>query len=326
MEVKKTPGQLLLTIIIWQSISCATILNKKVETIIVSTGQQVHSLSIERAVLLDSSSIPHGAIYRYEVTRGRNQLPVTLQLEHSQKTIYLTPRNSVAFWLNFSTYGLGMLVDLYNPKRFGYSRVYSLSASDTANRRYYFRTPKIKKSIPSISTGALFWSTSMPLGVNIFDMAGSRGTRSSAGIFGIYTGIDYYYKKNHFLSFDLGAATDDLPVDYIGPGYVDYGRAIFTSARENYVWKNLSLGYGISLTKFFFTEIDLTPNGASVSDSRDNLSLGFSFSAQWRLLKFFNLEIRYQPAVWNTSFKPSWIYQDYLSLNAVWRLPLHKLN
>src|ERR1700730_6522555 len=108
--------------------SCATILNRPIQKISVSSDKSAEAISIDKAALADSILPEKDSSRKYYVKRSRDLLKVNLQIDSLKKSIYLKPKNSFAFWLNFSTYGIGMLIDLNSPKRFAYSNSYHLKA------------------------------------------------------------------------------------------------------------------------------------------------------------------------------------------------------
>jgi hypothetical protein len=301
--------------------SCATILNKRVQKISISTAKNVKVIAVGKAVSADSAGSDSDSARSYYVQRSRDPLKVDVQIDSSNKSFYLKPKNSILFWLNFSTYGVGMLVDMTNPKRFAYRKSYHFTADDTLNIRYRFIPRRPKRTIAPFEKGAINFSLSQPA-ANIFNMQTIDGPYASGGIFGIEAGADFFYRRNHFLSVSMGAATDVLPVDYIGPGYIDRGSAIFGSVRENIVLRNFSLGYGLSVSKFFWEEY--LNDTISISHSISNIALGLSFAAQYRVTKYLGFEFLYQPGLLNTSFKPAFAYQHYMSFGVIWKFPIRK--
>jgi hypothetical protein len=301
--------------------SCATILNSPVQKICVSADRNAKVLSIDKAILADSALPCKDSSRKYYVKRSRDFLKVNLQIDSSKKSIFLKPKNSFAFWLNFSTYGIGMLIDINNPKRFAYSNNYHFTAGDTANKRYRFKPIKAKHKIASFKKGAINFSLSIPF-TTLFNIKTIHGQYESEGIFGLDAGIDYYYKDNRYLAINLGAGTDVLPVDYFGSGYIYRSNTIFASAQDNFVLKSFNLGYGISLSRFNWAEYSL--DTSKIGHSLSNIALGLRLSAQYRITKYFNLGILYQPNLLNTSFRPTFAYQHYISLNVIWKFPIKK--
>jgi hypothetical protein len=262
-------------------------------------------------------------VMEFYANRRRAPLKVNLQIDSSNRSFYLRAKNSLAFWLNFSTYGLGMLVDLKNPKRFAYAKSYHFTADDTLNKRYRFIPIKAKRVLAPFKKGAINFSLSLPVGT-IFNIRTIDGQYKSTGIFGIEAGVDFFYKFNHYLSVNAGAGTDVLPVDYIGPGYVDRSSAVFASVRDNIVLWKFSLGYGLNVSKFHWEEY--SNDTFKIVHTLSNIALGLSFSAQYRLTKYFSFGFLYLPTLLNSGIKPALGYQHYMSFNVLWKFPLTKIS
>jgi hypothetical protein len=287
----------------------------------VSADKCTKLISIDEATLADSVLPYKDSSRKYYVRRSRDFLKVNLQIDSSKKSIFLKPKNSFAFWLNFSNYGIGMLIDKNNPKRFAYSNSYHLIAGDTSNKRYRFIPIKEKRKIAPFNKGTINFSLSLPV-TTIFNIKTIHGQYESEGIFGLEAGVDYYYKYKHCLAINLGAGTDVFPYDYFGSGYIYRSNTIFVSARDNFVLKNFNLGYGINLAKYNWEEYSL--DTSKIGYSLSNMALGLSLSAQYRITKHFSIGILYQPNLLNTSFKPTFGYQHYISLNVIWKFPIRK--
>lgn len=301
--------------------SCATILNRPVQKISVSIDRSIKEISIEKATLADSASLCNDSVKEYFVKRSRASLKANLQIDSSKKTFYLKPKISFPFWLNYFNYGIGMIVDLNSQKCFAYSNSYHFTARDTSNKRYRFIPERKRRKIAPFLKGAINFSLSLSP-ITLFNINTIDGQYKSAGIYGIESGIDYFYKYNRNLSINVGAGTDVLPVDYIGPGYIYRGSTIFTNVRDNIALKNFSLGYGISLSRFNWEAY--SNSTSKIEQSVSNISFGLSLSVQYRITKYLCIGILYQPNLLNTSFKPALAYQHYATLNVGWKFPIRK--
>ena len=111
--------------------SCATILNGPAQNIHIAADEKIRRVSVDNALFTDSSAreLKGSAVFR--VRRSHEPLFIHAQLDSGEKIIRLRPQNSIAFWLNIDTYGLGMLVDFNKPKRYGYRRWNYLALKDT---------------------------------------------------------------------------------------------------------------------------------------------------------------------------------------------------
>jgi hypothetical protein len=228
----------------------------------------------------------------------------------------LKPHNSPLFWVNiYFNYGIGMLVDLSNPKRYDYP-----------SKNYYYVKDSLilRHRFAPMQKGTANLSFSLPF-TTIFSVRSLGKQYNSAGILGLETGLDYFYKENRYLSLNVGAATDRLPVDYFGPGYVQTAVAVYASARNNMLLGSFDLGYGISVSHLTWSRV---PIGDSLltTQSQKSTGLGFGFSAHYRLGKYFQLGVLYQPTLLSNSISPSFAYQHFMSLNFTLKIPVKKAN
>lgn len=296
--------------------SCATLLNNPVQKIFIATDNKVKVISVEKNVLVDSSLMGINAPRAYYIIRSNNSLKVNLEIDSIKKAIFLHPRNSFAYWFNiYCNYGIGMLVDKNNTRRYSYPVRNYLTVKDTSI--------KILRFAP-INKGTINLSLSLPF-TTIFSIKTTNKQYISAGIFGFEAGLDYFYQKNRYISMNIGVATDKGITEYFGPGYIQIGNTIFTSVRNNYVVGSFDFGYGINVSqlKWIRTTIGDTIN---LDQSKRNIGLGLSFSTQYRVGNYFRLGVLYQPNLLNTGFKSAFHYQHYISLNLIWKLPINNID
>src|ERR1700761_6344879 len=120
--------------------SCATLLNNETQEIHVTTSKNITGLSIDHSMKVDSFSTGGGEVTRiFDVRRSWEPLRVRLQLDSIGKTFLLSHRRSVAYWSNINfNYGIGMLLDRHNPKRFAHPvRNYFYAVDTTIYRRRF---------------------------------------------------------------------------------------------------------------------------------------------------------------------------------------------
>ncbi|KAI9463094.1 hypothetical protein F5148DRAFT_1286225 [Russula earlei] len=281
------------------------------QKISVASASNVKVLSVGRRHAPDSS-LPNNEIPQpYYILRDNRPITIRVQVDSTIRDITLQPRNSFAFWANiYFNYGIGMLVDREEPKRYGYRPDTYIFVKDSAI--HLSRFPPMRK-------GTVNLSLSLPF-TTFFNMqqVGHEQYRS-AGLFGIEAGVDYAYATNRYLSLRAGAGTDALPLEYLhfGPSFKLEGNSFFASLRNNYVLGSFDLGYGISVSKFNWSK---TPINDSVHPYQgvSNISAGLSLNAQYRFGKHFRVGILYQPGLLNTSFQPAFEYQHYISFNLTW--------
>jgi hypothetical protein len=293
--------------------SCATILNSPVQKIIISTDKNIKVISVERVAVIDSSFKNINATRAYYIPRSNKPVKVNLQIDSASKTILLLPKNSFAYWYNIpSTYGIGMLVDKDNMKRYGYSKRNYLKLQDTLIRRSNFAPTKKR---------TLNLSFSLPY-TTVFNIKAIDKRYKSAGAFGLEAGLDYFYLDNNYLSADLGIATDRFG-EHFGPGYIQAADVKYSSLRNNNIIGSFDVGYGINVSQLRWSQQTIGDT-IKIDHLIKSTQLGMSLSAQYRLGYYFRLGVLYQPGFLKTDFKPSFYYQHYLSLNLSWKLPLYR--
>lgn len=288
-------------------------MNSPVQKVIISADKNIKVISVDRVTVIDSSFKKINATRAYYIPRSYEPLKVKLQIDSTTKTIFLMPKNSFAYWYNIpSTYGIGMLVDKDNMKRYGYSKRNYLELEDTLIRRYNFAPTK---------KGTLNLSLSLPY-TTVFNIKAIDKRYKSAGVFGLEAGLDYFYRDNNYLSVNLGIATDRFG-EYFGPGYVQTANVKYSSLRNNNIVGSFDFGYGINVSQVKWTQQTIGDT-IKIDHLIKNTQLGLSLSAQYRLGYYFRLGVLYQPTLLNTDFKTSFDYQHYLSLNLSWKLPIYR--
>lgn len=65
------------------------------------------------------------------VNRSKKSLEIKVESENTKKTIIVNAKNSFMYWANLYNYGIGMLIDKNNPKRYTYPKTIFLDLNDT---------------------------------------------------------------------------------------------------------------------------------------------------------------------------------------------------
>ncbi len=295
--------------------SCATVLNGPVQRVAITTDNKVKVLSVENATYIDSTWMGPEAPRYYYIPRSDKPVAVKVSRDTGISTLYLHPHNSVAFWANlYFNYGIGMLVDRDNKKRFSYPSKNYLTARDTiiSNNRF----APVKK-------GTMDLTLSLPF-VNDFNIRTPNGPYRAASVLGLAGGLDYFYRDNHYLSLVLGVANDRGIWDrVIYKGYFQTGNVAYASVRNNHVIGSFDLGYGINLSRFRWTK---TTAGDTIAGNQAaiNTGLGLSFSAQYRFGNYFRLGVQYQPNLVNLRDLSTYNYQHYISLDLVCKFRINR--
>jgi hypothetical protein len=302
------PYTIPLTVLLALSLcSCATLLNGPAMNIHIATDENIKRVSVENALYPDHIAHEPKDTGTYLVPRDHETLVIHAQLDSGEKIIRIGPHLSAAFWFNIENYGLGMLVDMTNPKRYGYRRWYYLALKDTAiTLRRFAPVPK----------GTFSFSLSVPL-INAFSLTSPEGRSDPEGPLGLGLGVDYFYRTNRYISLSVGAGSSVFD-DRVGDGYYNTGHVFFAGVRNSHVIGSFDLGYGLSFS-------DLTWSNVTVGDtvnlnrSVSTLAIGFSFSAEYRLSRYLRLGLLYQPALFSPNSLHPFSHQDYFAAGFTWR-------
>jgi hypothetical protein len=337
--LKTTP----VIIILFSFSGCSPRANKPLQRVYITTDKNVRIISIDGKVPVRSSVKPGllptdssnlrqlyiaaKKLYKaekkagtqvgkisdvYFVPRSNNPLAMELDFDSTQKTIYLEPKKNYGRFLNMRyVFRLKDSMDLLAYKRWIYPKknVITIAGNDIRISRL---APEKKNAIyGSISPG-----------VQIFNLKKDNGQYNSAGIVGAEIGLDYFYRENRFLSFNIGAATDavPLPIDYFGPAYIERGSAVYTSIRDNIIKGRFDIGYGVSISRLYWTAtpIDYMP-GATGSKVRTT-GLGLSLSAHYKMKQNIRVGLLYQPNLININYTPVFAYQHFMAVQFTWSL------
>lgn len=292
--------------------SCATLFNGPFQKINLITDAKVKVISVEKAVLSDSSASGPQAPISWYVPRSDSPLIIHLEVDSQQTQIQLKPVHSFAYWSNvYFNYGIGMLIDRDTKKRFAYPTNNYLFLQKSSVRRESY--------IPGVRQTCNL-SVILPV-FNVFDLKSPSGRYRNAGIFGLQTGLDYFYRENRYLSIEIGVATDRGPVEYFGKGYVETGSVMFAGLKNSLVTGRFDFGYGISFLQLKWRQ-------TTIGDTTDrdqtyrNTGPGILLSAEYRLGRHFHLGIQYLPGYLKSDFTHIYSYQHFFSLNLVWKLSL----
>ena len=291
--------------------SCASILNSSMQKVSVTSDKQIKIISLEKSVYKESGFVDSNHAKSFFVFRSSMPLSVNLEVDSIHKTILLYPRSSFAYWLNiFFNYGIGMLIDKDNPKRYSYSRDNHITIKDSILIVHKFSLEKKNNIKLTIS----------PTLVNSFSINTGKHWYQSAGIFGLEAGVEYYYNKNKFISVNAGAATDVFG-DYFGKGYSRTTSTVFTNFRDNRTYCNFNVGYGLNVSYIRWIE-DYRGDSIYTHQLSNVTTLGLSVSVQYRLGNYIYAGVLYQPSFVNTNNLSSFNYQHFLSFNLIGKIPL----
>ncbi len=294
--------------------SCATILNRKTQQISIDTSDNITVTAIDSspAFFREGHSIQAG------VMRCKEPLKVNIRTGATQQVYVYQPHSSLAYWANiYFNYGLGMLVDKDNPKRYAYPKHIYIGVDRRDVIASHF--------IPS-KKGSVNWHVAMPYINNILLKTPERYSAFN-GFFGLETGIDYYYRYGKFFSLYAGAASS-FPVPFPVPldrfGEYQTASAGFVSLRNNYAWRRFGVGYGVHYSRLRWQEYNI--DSVVTSQTKNNSLLGLSLHSSYRLGNSFQLGLLYQPCLINFDKRSAVDYQHLFSVELIWKIHIHNGN
>ena len=293
--------------------SCATILNGPAQKIRISAGKNITVLSVDRSIPLDTAVQGMDRVISYIVPRSSRDLVIHMRVDTAKKTFPLRPRNSLAFWYNiFTTYGIGLVVDWNNPKRYSYPAWTRLTTDDTVISRHRYSPIPVHTLRLSLEFAP----------INGFSVTSPEGQLNTEGMIGLEMGLDYFYRNGRYLSASLGLATSAVPVDYFGKQYIRTATAGYLNVRNNHVLGSFDLGYGLNISDFLWTR---TTIGDTVNRNaqKRTAAFGLSLSAQYRIGNYVRVGLLFQPDFFNAGDLPAFKYQQYFAASLCWRIPLH---
>ncbi len=310
--------------------SCATIILKKDYTIKVTTD-----MPNAKAEIFDSIySLPA----EFSIKRSKDDLNIKL-LSDSLERQYIVKAspNSVFLYANLICYPLipAMYgVDFTNQKRFYYGRNIVLNTYDTTRvirprilKGYY---DYWTKSYPT-SKGQINLVCSTPY-VNSFYLQPTQETsKLNTGFWGVSAGLEYYYKKNKYLSLSGSAVMDyfvPFPAAVDLSGVFEKMYSVYASLTDNYKFRRFTLGYGMSFSKntwrlMYYDRFDPPPPSREPLAKISN-SLGFTIDGYHQVGKRFFVGLIYRPTVLNVYPKVDLKYEHLVSLDFKWKFRIKK--
>ena len=170
--------------------SCATTVNQPYKYVSVQTTAP-SSIIFKHDTISTVGNKAH-----LKVERKNESFSIVATTDSLTKSIKIEPRSSIMYWSNICfNYGIGMLIDVKNPKRYSYpDKIYINSADSTDGYSMYGKAD---------NKGELYLHLSLPL-VNPFRMTlGNGETKTGTGVLGAAFGLDYYHSKNQFIHLGI---------------------------------------------------------------------------------------------------------------------------
>lgn len=256
------------------------------------------------------------------VERKNEVINIVATTDSLTKIFEVEPTNSFMYWINiYCNYGIGILVDRNNPKRYSYPKRIYLNSADTIER--YFRYSQ------SDHKGELHLHLSLPH-VNSFRFTPeNEGTKINTGFWGLTLGLDYFHSKNQFVDLRLSGVSDffvPVPAAVDISGEYELMSSLYISFSNNHRIGRFTLGYGLSYAKniWDFRYYDSFDPAPPTRDQikRSHSSFGLIFPSYFQFGEHFNMGIVYRPTFFRTNQPDNFEYEHVISVDFAWKIRL----
>ncbi len=303
-------------ILLFMMSSCATILNKPFTYVKVYTTEP--SEVIYKKDTFETSNNTINLISE----RKNEILSFTVFTDSISKTVEIEPKNSFFYWFNiYANYGIGMLIDRSNSKRYTYPHRIYINSSDTISR--YYRHSK------SNNTSEFHLHLSLPH-INSFRMAPeNESTKINTGFWGLAIGLDYYHSKDQFLSTSISAVSDlfvPVPAPFTISGEFELMSSKFINLSNNHRYRRFTFGYGFSYARntwdLKFYDLFDPPPPTREPVKRSHNTFGLVFPTYYQLGEYFNIGIIYRPTIYRPNMPDKFAYEHLISVDFAWKIKL----
>jgi hypothetical protein len=297
--------------------SCASLTNQK------WTRSTIYTTEPTRIVFRNDTIKTLKNKAKLTLERKNTQIEIIVITDSLKKKVTINPINSLAYWANIPyNFGIGMLIDRTNPKRYSYPKSIYLNSSDTINRHFSYEQGNNK--------GQLLLHLSLPH-INSFQLTPeNEGTKSNTGFWGISLGLDYFHSKNQYINLSLSAVSDffvpvPAAVDILGE--YELMSSAYLSLSNNYKIKRFTLGYGLSYVENTWDFRNY--GGEETVQTREplkktNNAFGLIFSSYFQATKHFYIGVIYRPTFLRLDIAPTFKYEHLISIDFAWKIRLKK--
>jgi hypothetical protein len=322
----------LLILLIFSLSSCATIFNKKTQTISVSTSSLHATAKINDSIY----KLPAKVI----VKRSKKELPIELVSDSLIKKYTLSPSVNKKFafgnLLFFQLSPVAYITDLTNQKRFYYKNNVFLDVQDSVgiiktnmSRAFSGFKHHFTKEYPT-KKGQINFVLALPY-VNTFHFEPSNENYSNkTGFLGFSAGIEYFYTNKRYFSVNFRAATSfDLPFPAPLDQYGEYERlnSLSFGFTHNHKIKRFSVGYGLNYSRNVwykhYEEFFVEP-GDKTGITKANKTLGVTLNGYYQISSFFYVGLNYNQSFINIEKSSESKPENVISLDFVFKLSPNK--
>ena len=294
--------------------SCATILNQPYKYITIYTTEQSEIIYKQDTI----NTIDNKA--HLKVERKKEPLSIVATTDNLTKSIDIAPKSSIMYWSNiYFNYGIGMLVDMNNPKRYSYHGKIYINSADAISRYYKYGEANNK--------GELYLHLSLPF-INSFRMMPeNESAKVNTGLWGATIGLDYYHSKNQFVHLGVSGVSglsnfftqlSNLEFESMFSGYI--------SLSNNHKIRRFSVGYGLSYANNIWTHSELSwfwfvPLETEI---KSHNTFGLILPTYFQLGEYFNMGVVYRPTFYRPNMADKFLYEHLISIDFAWKIRLKK--
>lgn len=322
----------LLILLIFSLSSCATIFNKKTQTLSVSTNS------------IDATAKINDSIYKLPakviVKRSRKELPIELVSDSLIKKYTLTPSVNGKFvfgnLLFFQLFPAAYITDFTNQKRFYYQDNVFLDTQDSVriiktdlSKAFSGFKHHFTKKYPT-KKGQINFVLALPY-VNTFHFEPSgENYVNKTGFLGFSSGIEYFYTDKRYFSANFRAVTNfDLPFPAPLDQFGEYERlnSFSFGFTHNHKIKRFSVGYGLNYSKnVWYKHYDkyFVEPGDKTGITKTNKTLGATLNGYYQISSFFHIGLNYNQSFINMGKSSESKPENVISLDFVFKFSPNK--
>lgn len=303
---------LLISCLAFGCCSCATILNPSHKAI------TIHTPGPSKIIIKKDTLHTEANEVSFLVPRSKEPLNLRVLADSTDQYISIPARSSFAYYLNIPyNYGLGMLVDQKNPKRYTYPRRIYLDSS--WNRGL--------KTLPATHQGDVNFQISFPYINSFIIQPFAENRKANTGFWGLGVGMDYYHQDRQYLSLNLRTVSDfffPIPAPVTYQGGQDFMSSNYLSLSNHHRIQRFDWGYGLSWIENkwgvdFYEDIN-DPGVPILSRRQRHQALGFEFSGYCFTGPSFHMGLIYRPSFVRLYTDPVFKYEHLISVGLAWKI------
>ena len=291
--------------------SCATIVNQPYKYVTVHTTKPSNIIFKHDTINAIDNKV------HLKVERKNESLSIVTTTDSLVKSIRIEPKSSIMYWSNICfNYGIGMLVDMNNPKRYSYpNKIYINSADTSGNYSIYGQAN---------NKGELYLHLSLPLINSSLIMPENEEAKVKMGIGGITIGLDYYHSKKQYIHLGFsglsgGSSLKNSELETLSSNYL--------AVSNNHKIGRFAIGYGLSFAKNTWEKYSISPWFFFVPIKifeKSHYTLGIMFPSYFQLGEYFNIGVVYRPTFYRPNMANKFVYEHLISIDFALKIRLKK--